>query len=47
MNRLKRVGGNMMGTTVCALGDAAAMPITSFIEKFPMEFKKYYSQAAA
>ncbi|MDP6766933.1 MAG: NADH-ubiquinone oxidoreductase-F iron-sulfur binding region domain-containing protein, partial [SAR324 cluster bacterium] len=47
MKRLHRVGGNMMGTTVCALGDAAAMPITSFVAKFPEEFEKYYTQAAA
>ncbi len=47
MKRLHRVGGNMMGTTVCALGDAAAMPITSFVTKFPEEFEKYYTQAAA
>ena len=37
----------MMGTTVCALGDAAEMPITSFVAKFPEEFEKYYTQAAA
>jgi NADH-quinone oxidoreductase subunit F len=47
MKRLHRVGGNMMGTTVCALGDAAAMPITSFVTKFPQEFEKYYPKAAA
>ena len=40
---LNRVGDNMNGTTLCALGDAAAMPIQSFIEKFPEEFRKYYA----
>ena len=43
LNLLNRVGGNMMGTTLCALGDAAAMPIQSFVEKFPEEFRNYYS----
>ena len=43
LDLLNRVGGNMIGTTLCALGDAAAMPIQSFIEKFPDEFRKYYS----
>ena len=42
LERLKRVGNNMMGTTVCALGDAAAMPINSFIEKFPLDFKNLF-----
>ena len=43
LNLLNRVGGNMMGTTLCALGDAAAMPIQSFVEKFSEEFRNYYS----
>ena len=46
LRRLSRVGGNMMGTTVCALGDAAGMPITSFVQKFPFDFEKHYAQAA-
>ena len=43
LKRLDRVGGNMLGTTLCALGDAAAMPIQSFVNKFPEEFRKYYA----
>jgi len=43
LHLLNRVGGNMIGTTLCALGDAAAMPIQSFVEKFPDEFRNYYS----
>ena len=46
LRRLSKVGSNMMGTTVCALGDAAGMPITSFVQKFPLDFKKHYAQAA-
>ena len=43
LTRLYRVGGNMLGSTLCALGDAAAMPIQSFVNKFPEEFRKYYA----
>ncbi|MGA1600272.1 MAG: NADH-quinone oxidoreductase subunit NuoF [bacterium] len=43
LKRLHRVGSNMSGTTVCALGDAAAFPIMSFVQKFPEEFRKYYA----
>jgi len=28
-----------MGRTICALGDAAAMPVISFVEKFRDEFQ--------
>jgi NADH-quinone oxidoreductase subunit F len=45
LKRLDRVGGNMLGTTLCALGDAAAMPIQSFVNKFPEEFRNYYATA--
>jgi len=27
-----------MGNTICALGDAAAMPVLSFLKKFKAEF---------
>ncbi len=43
LKRLDRVGGNMLGTTLCALGDAAALPIQSFVNKFPEEFRNYYA----
>lgn len=33
------VAKNIMGNTVCPLGDAAAMPVMSFIEKFRDEFE--------
>jgi NADH-quinone oxidoreductase subunit F len=29
----------IMGHTICALGDAAAMPVKSFLERFPEEFE--------
>jgi NADH-quinone oxidoreductase subunit F len=34
--------GNIMGQTICALGDAAAMPIMSFIQKFRAEFQEHF-----
>ncbi|MDH3284248.1 MAG: NADH-quinone oxidoreductase subunit NuoF [Acidobacteriota bacterium] len=38
---LESVAGNMMGTSICALSDAAAMPVLGFIEKFRNEFVHY------
>lgn len=35
---LDRVASNIMGHTVCALGDAAATPVKSFIQHFKEEF---------
>ena len=36
---LDRVAGNIMGRTICALGDAAAMPVQSFLKHFRDEFQ--------
>ena len=46
LKRLYRIGGNMMGSTLCALGDACAMPIESFIDKFPEDFRNYNAKAS-
>lgn len=35
---LDSVAGNIMGRTICALGDAAAMPVRSFVKHFRDEF---------
>ena len=40
------VAGHMMGTTICALSDAAAMPMRSYIEKFRGEFEAHVGQDA-
>ena len=32
---------NMLGRTFCPLGDAAAMPMISYVEKFRGEFEEY------
>lgn len=36
---LESVTGNIMGRTICALGDAASMPVQSFIKHFRSEFE--------
>lgn len=38
---LDSVAGNMRGTTICPLADAAAMPCQSFLQKFRDEFEHY------
>lgn len=38
LDLLDEVAGNIMGRTICALGDAAAMPVQSFIKHFRDEF---------
>ena len=38
---LDSVAGNIQGRTICALGDAAAMPVQSFIKHYREEFVHY------
>ena len=37
---IQKISENMMGRTICALSDAAAMPAISFVTKFRDEFEK-------
>ncbi|MCC6202345.1 MAG: NADH-quinone oxidoreductase subunit NuoF [Gammaproteobacteria bacterium] len=39
--KLDDVAANIMGRTICALGDAAAMPVRSFIKHYRPEFEHY------
>jgi NADH-quinone oxidoreductase subunit F len=39
LDLLHDVGGQIIGNTICALGDAAAMPVQSFVRKFRDEFQ--------
>jgi NADH-quinone oxidoreductase subunit F len=41
MKRVARVANGIVGTTLCAFGDAAGAPIQSFVEKFPEEFRDH------
>jgi len=38
---LLNVAGNMMGNTICALADAAAMPVRAFVAKYRAEFEQH------
>ncbi|GHA77650.1 NADH-quinone oxidoreductase subunit F [Formosimonas limnophila] len=38
LDLLDSVAGNIMGRTICALGDAAALPVRSFVKNFRDEF---------
>jgi NADH-quinone oxidoreductase subunit F len=42
--RLEQVAASVMGNTICALGDAAAMPVLSFVKKFKAEFLQHVEQ---
>ena len=41
LERLVGVAHNIEGHTICALGDAAAMPVWSFIQHFADEFQAH------
>jgi NADH-quinone oxidoreductase subunit F len=40
MERVERVAGNLIGTTICPFGDATGGPMRTFVQKFPEEFRK-------
>jgi NADH-quinone oxidoreductase subunit F len=44
---INNVAKNMVGVTLCALGDFAANPILATIKHFPDEFKAYLDKSAA
>ena len=39
LDKLNSVADNIAGRTICALGDAAALPVKSFIKHFREEFQ--------
>ena len=41
LDKLDDVASKIEGRTICALGDAAAMPVRSFIKDFRSEFEHY------
>lgn len=41
LDQLHDIAGGIMGRTICALGDAAAMPVQSFLKYFREEFERY------
>ncbi len=46
LDLLLSVADNINGKTLCALGDAAAGPVTSFVTKFRADFEKIIPQGA-
>ena len=38
LDQLDRIAGNIQGRTICALGDAAAMPVRAFLKHYRDEF---------
>ena len=44
VERLEQIAGNIGGNTICALGDAAAMPVQSFVKKFKDEFLRHVTE---
>jgi NADH-quinone oxidoreductase subunit F len=42
LGRVTRVASGMIGTTLCAFGDAAGGPTRSFAQKFPEEFRAHF-----
>lgn len=41
---LREISENMAGKTICVLADALAMPVLSYLKKFPEDFKKYLTR---
>jgi NADH-quinone oxidoreductase subunit F len=44
VEKLEQIAGNIGGNTICALGDAAAMPVQSFVKKFRDEFMRHVEE---
>jgi NADH-quinone oxidoreductase subunit F len=44
---LREISHNMTGKTICVLADALAMPVLSYTEKFPEDFKDYFKDKVA
>jgi NADH-quinone oxidoreductase subunit F len=46
LDKLDDVASKIEGRTICALGDAAAMPVRSFLRHFRSEFERYVERNA-
>jgi len=44
VEKLDQIAGSIGGNTICALGDAAAMPVQSFVKKFRDEFVRHVEE---
>lgn len=45
VENLVRISKNIIGNTICPLGDAAALPVISYVTKFRAEFEEWLSRA--
>ena len=43
MPNLQRIGENITGKVICALGDTVGVVVRSYMKKFPEDFKKRVS----
>ena len=41
LDKLDQIAENIQGRTICALGDAAAMPVRAFVKHFRSEFEHH------
>lgn len=46
LDLLNEISDNMVGKTICVLADALAMPVQSYIQKFPEDFESHLKQIA-
>jgi NADH-quinone oxidoreductase subunit F len=44
LNQLSDIASNIIGNTICAFGDGAAMPMLGFVRKFRHEFEEHIKQ---
>jgi NADH-quinone oxidoreductase subunit F len=44
VEKLEQVANSIGGNTICALGDAASMPVQSFVKKFKSEFLRHVEE---
>jgi NADH-quinone oxidoreductase subunit F len=45
LDNMVRVAKNIIGNTICPLGDAAALPVISYVTKFRGEFEEWIARA--
>jgi len=41
LNLMDEISDNMVGKTICVLADSIAMPVQSYLKKFPEDFKRH------
>ncbi|MCP5463873.1 MAG: NADH-quinone oxidoreductase subunit NuoF [Deltaproteobacteria bacterium] len=46
LDLLNEIADNMSGKTICALADALAMPVRSYLKKFPEDFARHIKKTA-